>query len=357
VQKDGTVISGTVNCKNLKLSDTASTYSVSLVAPALSANNTFTFPASNGSNGNVLTTNGAGVTSWAVSGMTDPMTSIGDMVVRNTSNVTSRLGIGNGYTTLRAQYPSTSSAAIIPTWGRTIDPRMESTLFDDFESNIASSNGTKVSGGYWLESFTGGSISSFTSSLTNACPVNGLVTLVPSTNANGTACLSQNLSGFRFGYGIIEFEVALRINANVTSAGSTILLGYNDNTANNLGTANYFYFKLLSGSPPTLVLTAVTPGASATTGNITFTAAIANGDFLRLQTIYDPNSNPTISYTARKYATGGATESLSGTLVFTPSGQGVFGPALKVYRTSGSGTSIDVDYWYSHVVFPNGSSR
>lgn len=56
----------------------------------------YTFPQIDGTNGQVLTTNGSGVVSWQTpsSGFADPMTTRGDIIYRNSSNTTARLGRG-----------------------------------------------------------------------------------------------------------------------------------------------------------------------------------------------------------------------------------------------------------------------
>ena len=56
----------------------------------------YTVPTVNGSNGQVLTTNGSGAATWQTpsSGFSDPMTTRGDIIIRNASNTTARLGVG-----------------------------------------------------------------------------------------------------------------------------------------------------------------------------------------------------------------------------------------------------------------------
>ncbi|HNT49356.1 MAG TPA: hypothetical protein PKK67_02120, partial [Cyclobacteriaceae bacterium] len=56
----------------------------------------YTLPTGSGTNGQVLTTNGSGTASWQTpsSGFSDPMTTRGDIIIRDPSNTTVRLGIG-----------------------------------------------------------------------------------------------------------------------------------------------------------------------------------------------------------------------------------------------------------------------
>lgn len=71
----------------------AGTNKINLTAPTLSGNYTLKLPTSMGSNGQALTTNGTDTTSWSTI-FTDPMTTIGDLIYRNGSNVTARLPVG-----------------------------------------------------------------------------------------------------------------------------------------------------------------------------------------------------------------------------------------------------------------------
>lgn len=60
-------------------------------------NGAYTLPVGDGTSSQVLTTDGSGTVSWQTpgsGGMTDPMTTRGDLIYRNSSNVTARLPIG-----------------------------------------------------------------------------------------------------------------------------------------------------------------------------------------------------------------------------------------------------------------------
>tara|TARA_Y100001973_G_C5196194_1_gene334418 strand:+ start:53 stop:1669 length:1617 start_codon:yes stop_codon:yes gene_type:complete len=70
------------------------------IPSGLSSDQTYTLPSADGTNGQVLTTNGSGVTSWTTAsgggggGFTDPMTTNGDIIIRSGGSTT-RLGIGS----------------------------------------------------------------------------------------------------------------------------------------------------------------------------------------------------------------------------------------------------------------------
>jgi hypothetical protein len=80
--------------------------------PGASGTPVWTMPIADGTSGQVLSTDGAGVLSWisAGGGMSDPMTTVGDMIFRNGSNVTARLPVGSASTIL-------ASVGGVPTWG------------------------------------------------------------------------------------------------------------------------------------------------------------------------------------------------------------------------------------------------
>jgi hypothetical protein len=72
-------------------------------APTLSAPWTLTLPTTAGTSNYFLQTNGSGVTTWASatsSGMTNPMTTEGDIIYENSFLVPARLGIGTTWQTL-----------------------------------------------------------------------------------------------------------------------------------------------------------------------------------------------------------------------------------------------------------------
>ena len=72
---------------------------VSLIAPSsLAASVTYTLPGTDGSNGQVLKTDGAGALSWtanAASGMSNPLTTTGDVIYSSSGTTAARLGIGS----------------------------------------------------------------------------------------------------------------------------------------------------------------------------------------------------------------------------------------------------------------------
>lgn len=119
----------------IQLANAADTFHVSLVAPAaLAADYTLTLPPNDGDNLQVLQTNGAGVTSWVASaaGFADPMTTAGDIIIRNAGNSTTRLAAG----TATNQVLTTDSTGV-PAWqnrGEVADPTASTTVTftDDF---------------------------------------------------------------------------------------------------------------------------------------------------------------------------------------------------------------------------------
>lgn len=71
----------------------------------------YQIPVTDGTTGQVLKTNGSGIVTWQNGGMTDPMTTRGDLIYRNASNVTSRLPIGTATHVLTSDGTDVSWAA------------------------------------------------------------------------------------------------------------------------------------------------------------------------------------------------------------------------------------------------------
>lgn len=89
---------------------------VGIKAPdSLGSNLTFTWPNAYGTNGYALTTDGSGGLSWTTAGvgMTDPMTTEGDMIYRDTLNATNRLAVGTIGQILTA---TDVGGIIVPQW-------------------------------------------------------------------------------------------------------------------------------------------------------------------------------------------------------------------------------------------------
>ncbi len=139
VERDG---AGSINLDGLVLdangavqfANSGDTFHVTLQAPAgLAADYTLTLPPNDGDNLQVLQTDGAGVTSWvtAAGGFADPMTTAGDMIIRNAGNTTDRLAAG-----AETNQVLTTGSTGVPTWqtaGAVVDPTVSKTLtfFDE----------------------------------------------------------------------------------------------------------------------------------------------------------------------------------------------------------------------------------
>jgi len=80
----------------LRMYNAAGTFHSEISVGTLSSDVTFRLPTTNGSSGYVLTTNGSGVTSWAApsGGFTNPMTSVGDLIIGGASGAATRLAAG-----------------------------------------------------------------------------------------------------------------------------------------------------------------------------------------------------------------------------------------------------------------------
>ncbi|NJO65762.1 MAG: hypothetical protein HC836_49130 [Richelia sp. RM2_1_2] len=103
-------LSGKTFTDSIKLEDPGvGTNKITIQAPTLGGDYTLTLPVDDGAAGQVLSTDGAGELSWETA-LTDPMTTAGDIIIRNGSNVTARLPVGTEGQVLKV----TSG---IPAWG------------------------------------------------------------------------------------------------------------------------------------------------------------------------------------------------------------------------------------------------
>jgi hypothetical protein len=107
-----------------KFSINDGTYTLSLSIPAgISGDLNITLPTTLGSSGQVLSSTGT-ATTW-ITPYSDPTTTIGDMVIRNGSNVLTRLPIGSTNQRLVTRNG-------IPTWRQQFEPIREVMFYDEF---------------------------------------------------------------------------------------------------------------------------------------------------------------------------------------------------------------------------------
>jgi hypothetical protein len=88
------------NTGSLRIAD-GSTNFITLTSPSIGADYTLTFPVNDGDSGQVLATDGTGILSW-LTAFTDPMTTRGDLVYRDPTNTTARLGAGTNGQVLKS---------------------------------------------------------------------------------------------------------------------------------------------------------------------------------------------------------------------------------------------------------------
>ena len=103
----------------LRLKDSDNSNYLAFRAPSsVSADVTWTYPGTDGSNGQVLSTNGSGVLSW-MTALNDPMTTRGDLITRNSSNVTSRIAVGTTGQILQ------TTNGLDPSWAKIVDANVD----------------------------------------------------------------------------------------------------------------------------------------------------------------------------------------------------------------------------------------
>jgi hypothetical protein len=113
--EEGVVISP--DAKEIQLYDSGASNYVGFKAPALTVNQTYTLPIIDGSSGDILRTDGAGVLSWvAPSAGSSPLTTKGDIFGYDTGDA--RIPVGNDGEVLIAD----SSAALGVAWGNAAVP-------------------------------------------------------------------------------------------------------------------------------------------------------------------------------------------------------------------------------------------
>jgi hypothetical protein len=223
VNLDGLVIDGN---GSVQLSNSGDTFHVSVQAPAgLGADYTLTLPPNDGDASQLLQTNGNGVTAWVTPsvGFTNPMTTAGDIIIRNAGNTDARLAIGTQTNQLL-----TVASTGVPAWqtvGAAMDPTLSRNIvfFDDFffppESN-------------WLTSRTAAALPYHAGEGT-AMGITQLTT-VSGSNTHAALCISGNRS-FRGGLGTMVVKV--RVLFQNLSGGETSEVSFgvgntpNDNTA------------------------------------------------------------------------------------------------------------------------------
>jgi pectin methylesterase-like acyl-CoA thioesterase len=243
------------------------TQAVSMQAPAaLASSYTLTLPPDMGTNNYVLTTDGAGVTSWQQqsSGFSDPMTTAGDMIYRNISNVTSRLPRGSPGDFL--QINTTNNVA----WQRSYaSSKSIVSLFDDFRGGQIPYGDTNW--GYIING-AGANISIATVSGNWL----GAITLFRGTNGGTSYSIIKKANSVRLGAGSLISEFAVNIGNNLPSTGQnyTLRVGFCDQGTTNLAPTNGCWFELNNENQPNFVL--YSSAGATTTTVVTATSATEN---------------------------------------------------------------------------------
>jgi hypothetical protein len=99
----------------IRFNDSDDTNYAAIKAPAtIAADYTLTLPTTDGSSGEVLTTDGSGALSWTAP-LTNPMTTEGDVIIGGASGATTRLAIGTANQLLRV-----NAGATAPEWASTL---------------------------------------------------------------------------------------------------------------------------------------------------------------------------------------------------------------------------------------------
>lgn len=327
---------GTVLCLNLAQSATNKTITDSTNNVTGSgifsgpANNVVIVSASaNPSAGQSLMATSATTAAWTTVDNTDPMTTIGDMIYRNSSNVTARLPLGSQGQFLRASGLSPPNDVV---WNEFIQPMNESTFFDDFGGggtvglsyswSTATSNGTvaatvaaDVNNGNWI----GGASLSTTGSSGRA----GMTSIQ-------TTCL---------GFGSVYFEAAIYLSViSVTGQTALTRIGFHNSTTNVLPT-NGIYFTNATADGAWVIVTVSSSSTSSTT-----TAVVPSANtWYRMGILI--NSNATlVTYYVNGVSIGTQSSNIPASYTC--------GPCFTQVKTGGTNASkLVVDYCYYNLTY------
>jgi hypothetical protein len=217
ISLDGMVIDGNGSAQ---FSNSGDTFHVSVQAPAaLGADYTLTLPPNDGDATQFLQTDGAGVTTWVTppGGFTNPMTTAGDLVIRNAGNTDDRLAIGTA-----TNQVLTVGATGVPAWqtvGAAMDPTVSQNIvfFDDFFFGAENN---------WLTSRADRALP-YDAGEGNAMGIIQLSTVTGSA-ANSQICISGNKS-FRGGLGTMVVKTRVLFQ-NLSGGGqnSEVFFGVGD---------------------------------------------------------------------------------------------------------------------------------
>ena len=341
VERDG---SGSINLDGLvvdgngtvQLSNSGDTFHVAVQAPAaLGADYTLTLPPNDGDNLQVLQTNGSGVTSWVTpaAGFADPMTTAGDMIIRNAGNATDRLAIG-----AETNQVLTVGSTGVPTWqsaGAVQDPTISSNVVFMDEFMIPPHL-------HWRTSIDDKALP-YDQAEDDAIGIAQLDT-VSGSNANSTSMISGNIS-LRGGLGSVV--VKMRVLFQDISAGgqtSEVSLGLGDTPVDNtssLGITNGAFF-YLENNADLQIRTAA--GASLTSQATSPLQTVVVDTWYNAEMIVTANGAGTwtsIEFIWNGVSVGTITTNLPNA-VSQP-----FAPQVYIRKNAGNnGHSILIDYYY-----------
>jgi hypothetical protein len=196
--------SANINFANIGIFNATANRTITLASPnTLAANITYQLPPADGLNGTVLTTNGAGVTTWSAVASSNPTTTAGDLPYRDPSNVYNRLPIGAQGMYLRSTTPTTIA------WSQNTLPSRETIIFDDFLSANTNNGDTN-----WSTANSGGG-SGFTrpGGVANDTDL-GFISLNVQA-ATSTVQINKDLSLLRFGLGPFYSEFRCKVLTNI----------------------------------------------------------------------------------------------------------------------------------------------
>lgn len=187
---------------------------------AIKFNNAYTFPTTNGTG--VLTNDGAGNLTWAsASGMTNPMTTLGDIIYGGTSGVATRLAGNTNNSAYFLRSTASGGVATAPAWQASIGtgnivlattPTIITPIIDSISSSANSINAV-----LWSEPTTG-NITIGSGQTSGVLTIGGTTQTGNFNLATGTGALAINIG--TGGTGVKTISIGTAAIANIISIGN-----------------------------------------------------------------------------------------------------------------------------------------
>lgn len=198
--------------------------------PTTAESKIYYLPPKDGSNGEVLQTNGAGELTWVTpsSGFSDPTTTRGDLIYRDSTNTTTRLPLG----TQRQKICSFDGDV---TWTSEYIPARETLFWDDFRGSATPFADMPV----WTTTVSGAGAAISNGAVAVTGNYNGITQLSTGTTATGRTFLTS-LNQFIPSWGTFTSEFSAFLTDIPVAQNYTVYLGFGNTTTAEPTSGLYF---------------------------------------------------------------------------------------------------------------------